>query len=106
MMPIRYQQPELMALLDALEQELLAAPAAEVRDAWRDAGRVRNVVCQEVRALLDEAITASEDSPAAMLPSDSCAGPGRLFGVSRQPRPADQGQPRAGAFSALSCRRH
>jgi hypothetical protein len=97
---------ELMALLDALERELLAAPAGEVRDACRATGRARSIACQEVRALLDEAIAASEDGSAATLPSDTCAGIDRLFDVLRQLRPADRGQPRGSAFPALSCRRH
>ena len=50
---INYSQSGLTALLDALERELLAAPAAEVRDAWRETGRARNIVCEKVRALLD-----------------------------------------------------
>jgi hypothetical protein len=99
--------PELTALLDALERELLAAPAGEVRDTWRGNGRARSIACQEVRALLDEAIAAGEeDGPAATPPPDTCAGIDQLFDVSRQLRPADRGQPRASAFPALSCRRH
>jgi hypothetical protein len=97
---------ELTALLDALERELLAAPAGEVRDAWRGTGRARSIACQEVRALLDEAIAAGEDGSAATPPPDTCAGIDQLFDVSRQLRPADRGQPRASAFPALSCRRH
>jgi hypothetical protein len=60
-----YPQSRLTALLDALERELLAAPADEVRDAWREAGRAGNIACQEVRELLNEAIATSEDSSAA-----------------------------------------
>ena len=103
---IGYPQSGLTALLDALERELLAAPAAEVGDVWRETGRARNIVCEEVRALLDEAIAASEDAYAATPPPDKCGGIDRLFEVSRQLRPADRGQPRASAFPALSCRRH
>ena len=77
---INYSQSGLTALLDALERELLAAPAAEVRDAWRETGRARNIVCEEVRALLDEAIAASEDGSAATPPPDTCAG--ELLGFS------------------------
>jgi hypothetical protein len=97
---------ELTTLLDALERELLAAPAGEVRDAWRRTGQARSIACQEVRALLDETIAASEDGSAATPPPDTCAGIDRLFDVSRQLRPADRGQIRASAFSSLSCRRH
>jgi len=57
----------LTALLDALERDLLAAPADEVRDALRETGRAPEAACQEVRALLNEALIASEDvSPATM----------------------------------------
>ena len=55
----------LMALLDALEQDLLAAPAAEVQDAQRHTGRARRAACHEVRSLLIEALAASEDGAAA-----------------------------------------
>jgi hypothetical protein len=103
---IRYPQSGLTALLDALERELLAAPAAEVRDAWRETGRARNIVCEKVRALLDEAIAASEDGSAARPPPDSCAGLDRLLGVSRELRAAPRGHSHANAFPAWSSRRH
>jgi hypothetical protein len=90
---IGYPQSELTALLDALERELLAAQADEVHDAWRETGRMGSIVCQEVRALLNEAITASEDDSAATLPPDACARTGRC-------------DPHASGFRALSCRRH
>jgi hypothetical protein len=96
----------LTALLDALERELLAAPADEVRAAWRSTGRARNLACQEVRALLNEAIAASEDGSAATLPPDTCAGPDRLFDVSRKLRSGVDGHPRLSAAPAWSCRRH
>ena len=44
----------LTALLDALEAELLAAPAIEVRFSLRLTGRSRSAASQEVRSLLDE----------------------------------------------------
>ena len=66
-----YPQSGLTALLDALERELLAAQADEVRDAWRGTGRARNIARQEVRALLNEAIAASEDGSAAPPPPDT-----------------------------------
>ena len=53
----------LAALLDALEQDLLAAPADEVRDAQHATGRARQAACQEVRSLLDDAVAAGEDGP-------------------------------------------
>ena len=102
---IRYPQSGLTALLDALERELLAAPAAEVRDAWRETGRARNIVC-EVRALLDEAIAASEDGSTAMSLPDTCAGLDPLLGVSRKLRPGAHRHPHGGAVPAWSCRRH
>ena len=60
----RYPQSGLAELLDALERELLAAPVDEVREACRETGRARNIARQEIRALLNAAIAASEDSPA------------------------------------------
>jgi hypothetical protein len=96
----------LTALLDALEAELLAAPADKVRDALREAGRAGNVACQEVRALLNEAIAASEDGSAATLPPDACTGLDQLLGVSKELRPAARGNTHASAFPAWSCRRH
>jgi hypothetical protein len=58
-------------LLDTLERELVAAPADEVRDAWHESGRARNIALQEVRALLNEAIAASEEGSAEPLPPGS-----------------------------------
>jgi hypothetical protein len=100
-----YPQFEIAALLDALERELLAAHADEVRDAWRETGRARNIACQEVRAALNEAIAASEEGSAATPPPDTCTGLDRLLGVSRELRPAARCHPRANAFSAWSDRR-
>ena len=87
-----YPQSGLTALLDALERELLAAPADEVRDAWRKRGRERNIARQEVRAFLNEAIAASEEGSAEPLPSDS-TGLDRLPGVSRELRAAPRRTP-------------
>jgi hypothetical protein len=95
---IGHPQSELLALLDALECELLAASADEVRDAWRETGRARHIACQEVRALLNEAITTSEE--------DLGTGLDRLRGVSRELRPAASFHSRANAFPAWSYRRH
>jgi hypothetical protein len=95
-----------MALLDALEGELLAAHADEVREVWRAAGRARNIACQEVRALLNEAIAASEECSVATRPPDTCTGSDRLLGISRELRPAARGHPRVIALSASSYRRH
>jgi len=103
---IGYPRSALTVLLDALERELLAAPAAEVRDAWRGTGRARSIACQEVRALLDEAIAASEDGSAATPPSDTCAGIDRLFDVLRQLRAGARCHPHTGAILAQSYRRH
>jgi hypothetical protein len=96
----------LTALLDALERELLAAQADEVPDALRESGRARNIVCQEIRALLNEAIAESEDGSAATLPPEICTGLDRLLGVSRELRPAARCHPHASAVPAWSCRRH
>jgi hypothetical protein len=70
---INNPQSRLTALLDALEQELLAAHADEVRDALRETGRARSVVCQGVRALLNEAIAASEDGSTITPPPHTLA---------------------------------
>ena len=69
-------QSRLTALLDALEQEVMAAPAEEVRDAFREAGRARTVASREVRGLLNDAVAASEDGSAIMPPPHVCAGSG------------------------------
>jgi len=60
----------LTALLDVLERDLLAAPADEVREALRETGRAPETTCEEVRALLDEAIIASEDASHVTIPLD------------------------------------
>jgi hypothetical protein len=98
-----YPQSGLTALLDALERELFAAHADEVRDAWRESGRARNIACHEVRALLNKAIAASEEGSAAP-PPDTCTGLDRLLGVSRQLRPGVRCHSRASAVPAWSCR--
>jgi hypothetical protein len=96
----------LTALLDAWERELLAAHTDEVRDALRETGRARNIAGQEVRALLNEAIAASEEGSTATLPPDTHTGLGRLYGVSGELRAAPRGHPQAHAFPAWSSRRH
>ena len=101
-----YPQSELTALLDALERELLAADADEVRDARRESDPALNIACQEVRALLNEAIATSEEDSDSTLPPDSCNGLNRLLWVSRELRTAARGHARTSAFLALSCRRH
>ncbi len=58
----------LTALLDALERDLLAAPDDEVREVLRETGRAPEAACEEVRALLNEAIIASEDVSAMTVP--------------------------------------
>jgi hypothetical protein len=103
---MKYARPELTALLDALERELLAAQADEVHDAWGETGWARDFACQEVRALLNEAIAASEDGSAATPPPDACSGMDRLLGVSTNLRPTVRCHPRASAVPAWSWRRH
>ena len=66
----------LLALLDAVEAELLAAPAAEVRDVLRETGRARDGACREVRSLLDDAAAASEDGPVPAAPCGTHGLPG------------------------------
>jgi hypothetical protein len=53
-------------LLDSLEGELLAASTEELRDALRETGRAHDVACREIRSLLHQAATASEDEPATV----------------------------------------
>jgi len=101
-----YPQSGLTALLDALERELLAAHADELRDAWRETGRARNIAYQEVRVLLNEAIAASEEASAAAPPPDACAGLDRFLGVPRELRPEARCHLRANGLAVWSCRRH
>jgi hypothetical protein len=93
-------------LLDALERELLAAQTSEVRDAWRETGRAYNIVLQEVRALLDEAIAASEEGSAAILPPDIRIRLDPPPNVSGQLRAAPRGHPHLNALSSSSRRQH
>jgi hypothetical protein len=86
--------------------EPLSADSGEVRHACRKAGRARDIACQEVRTLLNEAIAASEEGSAATLPPDTCIGPDRHLGVSRELRAAPRGHSHANAFPAWSLRRH
>jgi len=103
----RYPQSGLAALLDALERELLAAPVDEVREAWRGTGRARNIARQEIQALLNAAIAASEDSPALQhLSPDTLTGLDRRLIVSRELRSVPRDHPHPNAFSASSRRRH
>ena len=94
---------ELTALLDAFEREILAASLDEVGDALDEAGR-GNIICREVRALLNEAIAASEDGSAATLWSDTRAGV--RFGVSKELRAGALSHPHAGAILPRSYRPH
>ena len=102
----RYPQSRLAALLDALERELLAAPVDEVREAWRGTDRARNIARQQIRALLNEAIAASEEGSAAIPPPDTWTGLDRRLIVSRELRTAPRDHPHPNAFSASSRRRH
>lgn len=101
-----YAQSGLAALLAALEQELVAAPADEVGEALRETGRARSIACQEVRALLNEAIATSEEDPAATLPRNPHTALDRLLDVSGGLRGAGRYHLHAGPFPAVSCRRH
>lgn len=60
----------LAGVLDALQRELLAADAGEVRDATRETGRAWNVACQQIRGQLNNALPASEDRFPVMPQSD------------------------------------
>ena len=66
------RQRGLAALLDALEAELLAAPAEDIAEALRDTARARDVICRKMRALVGGAMTAIEDGPAAAMPKQVC----------------------------------
>jgi len=63
-----YRTSDLTALLDALEQDLLDVPAAELHDAQRETGRAWETSCQEIRSMLNEVIAATEDDVAAATP--------------------------------------
>ena len=63
-----YRSTDLTALLDALEQDLFDAPVAELREAQRETGRAWETSCQEVRALLIEAVAANADNGPAATP--------------------------------------
>ena len=52
----------LVRLLDALEADLLTAPAEELHDALRETGRDPDGACQEIRAVLEAALER-EDGP-------------------------------------------
>jgi hypothetical protein len=96
----------LTALLDALERELIATPADEVRNICRESRRARKIACQEVRALLNEAIAMSEEGSTATLPPDAGIGPDPHLGVSGEIRAASRGHSHANTFPACSSRRH
>ena len=72
----RNPRSRLAALLDALERELLAADADDVRGALADTGRAASIAGQQVRALLNEAVAASEDGPPVTPPQEQYAGTG------------------------------
>jgi hypothetical protein len=101
-----HPQSRLAALLGALERELLAAQADEVRGAWRNTGRARDIACQEVQDLLNEAIAASEKGSAATLPRDNFSGLDRHLGFSRELRPEARCHPRASTVPAWHWRRN
>ena len=102
-----YPQSGLAALIDALERELLAAPVDEVREAWRGTGRARTIARHEIRALLDAATDASEEDPAATLPSpDARPELDRRLIVTRALRAAPRDHLHPDAISVLSRRRH
>ena len=64
------------ALLDALEADLLVAPAGEVRDTLRETGRSNEGACREVRSVLDAAAAADEGCAPACPPRDLGHQPG------------------------------
>ena len=60
--------PALTALLDALEQELLAASADEMRGSLSDSGRARDAICPEIRSVLNEAQIESDAGSGEVVP--------------------------------------
>ena len=51
----------LEALLDAMEADLLAAPAEDVRDALHKTGGSKDGAHREMRSVLDETLATDED---------------------------------------------
>ncbi len=60
----------LEALLDAMEADLLAAPAEDVQDALRETGRSKDGAYREIRLMLDEAFAADEGCTPTRTPSN------------------------------------
>jgi len=60
----------LEALLDAMEADLLAAPAEDVRDALCETGRSEDGAYREIRSVLDEACAADEGCTPTQTPSN------------------------------------
>jgi hypothetical protein len=58
----------LLALLDALEAELLDAPAEEIRSVMRETARSPDGACLEVSSLLEQSMIVSEDSLGSTIP--------------------------------------
>jgi len=71
----------LEALLDAMEADLLAAPAEDVRDALRETGPSKDGAYRELRSVLDEAFAADEGCTPTRTPFNpgSQDGPHRLY---------------------------
>lgn len=68
-MTARWNTPSaLVALLDALEADLLGVPGGEVQAALRETGRAREAAAQEVRALLRDAEADGRDGCPLALP--------------------------------------
>lgn len=64
----RTRQSGLTRLLDALEWDILAAPADEIRDALDKTEQAQDVTCQEVRFLLSKAVVASKEDSTVTTP--------------------------------------
>ncbi len=60
----------LEALLDAMEADLLAAPAEDVRDALCETGQSKDGAYREIRSVLDEACAADEGCTPRQTPSN------------------------------------
>ena len=70
-MTARWNTPAaLTALLDALESDLLGAPKEDVQAALRETGRAKDGAIREIRSLLRDAESDSDDRCPLTLPSD------------------------------------
>jgi len=60
----------LEALLDAMQADLLAAPAEDGRNALHETGRSKDGACREILSVLEEAFAADEGGNPTRTPSN------------------------------------